>query len=351
MKNFILFCALFLVSCGAGNQSAPQASMDTLYAPRYARHFVVLHSGDSVVLRVKNPYQGAAGVSVDYSLAKADRIVCMSSSHAAFLDTLGAGGRVVGVSAPQYYSSPRFARLPDVGYDNSLNVELIASLGADIITAYALTTEKNPMLSKAELLGVRPIYVADYLEDTPLARAEWVVAFGALVGRQKVGESIFEGIEKNYIALRDSVQGLKLCPRKVMLNSPYKGVWYLPGDSSFIVRMIVDAGGEYVARGMKDNLSHAVSSEVAYARALQAQVWINPSANITRKAQIIEENDLLSNVNIPIYNNTLRSGKAGGSDFWESGVLRADLALRDMVKIFHTKALPNHRLYYYYELR
>ncbi|MEF9950307.1 MAG: iron ABC transporter substrate-binding protein, partial [Mucinivorans sp.] len=192
---------------------------------------------------------------------------------------------------------------------------------------------------------------ADYLEDTPLARAEWVVAFGALVGRQKIGESIFEGIEKNYIALRDSVHGLKLCPRKVMLNSPYKGVWYLPGDSSFIVRMIVDAGGEYVARGMKDNLSHAVSSEVAYARALQAQVWINPSANITRKAQIIEENDLLSNVNIPIYNNTLRSGKAGGSDFWESGVLRADLALRDMVKIFHTKALPNHRLYYYYELR
>lgn len=352
MKNatFALLL-LFLVSC-VGSGGAPTASgYDTLYAPRYAAHFVVLSRGDSTFLRVNDPWQGAKGVSYDYALDTVRRVVCMSSSHAAFLDTLGAGDRVVGVSSAGYYTNARFAALPDVGYDNSLNVELVVSLKPDVITAYEIAGENSTAISRLTNFGVRPIYVADYLEEDPLARAEWVVAFGALVGRMQAGVDIFKGVEKRYNTLKDSILARRVEPRRVMLNSPYKGVWYLPGDSSYVVRLLEDAGGEYVARGNADNVSHPVSTEVAYARLRDAQVWLNPSANINTLAQLKGESPLFRNVNIPVYNNTARASAMGGSDFWESGVVRPDVVLLDLVKILHPEAATDHNLYYYKEIK
>jgi iron complex transport system substrate-binding protein len=51
---------------------------------------------------------------------------------------------------------------------------------------------------------------------------------------------------------------------------------------------------------------------------------------------------------LPIYNNTLRTNSEGGNDFWESGAVRPDLVLEDLVKIFASE--PG-KLHYYLELR
>ena len=350
-RLWVVLCVGLLAACGAP-KGPSTAAYDTLYAPRYARHFVVLGRGDSVVLRVNDPWQGAAGVSHDYMLDRIpERMVCMSSSHTAFLDTLGAGSKVVGVSSPAYFTNPRYAALPDVGYDQGLNVELIASLAPDVATAYELSGENASAVDRLRPFGIEPIYVADYLEDSPLARAEWVVAFGALVGKRAEGEAIFRGVEERYNALKECVAQSGVRPKTVMLNSPYKGVWYLPGDSSFVVRLVVDAGGDYAAKGKPDNVSHAVSTEVAYARLLEAQVWLHPSAHIDSRKALRGESSLLGNATIPVYNNTARRGQGGGSDFWESGVVRADVVLADLVRILHPELLPDHQLYYYKELR
>lgn len=352
MKNVIFaFLLLFVVSCGGSGSIPATGAYDTLYAPRYAQHFVVLSRGDTTFLRVNNPWQGASGVSYDYAIDSVGRVVCMSSSHAAFLDTLGAGDRVVGVSSAAYYTNARFAALPDVGYDNSLNVELIVSLKPDVITAYEIAGENSSAITRLTNFGVKPLYVADYLEENPLARAEWVVAFGVLVERMEKGVEIFDGVEKRYNDLKNSIKTRGVEPRRVMLNSPYKGVWYLPGDSSYVVRLVEDAGGQYVARGNADNISHPVSTEVAYAQLRQAEVWLNPSANITTLAQLRGESPLFRSINIPVYNNTARSSAMGGSDFWESGVVRADVVLYDLIKIMHPQAAADHTFYYYKEIR
>ena len=36
---------------------------------------------------------------------------------------------------------------------------------------------------------------------------------------------------------------------------------------------------------------------------------------------------------LPIYNNTLRTTPEGGNDFWESGAMRPDLILQDLIAI------------------
>ena len=50
-----------------------------------------------------------------------------------------------------------------------------------------------------------------------------------------------------------------------------------------------------------------------------------------------------------LYNNTKRTNESRGSDFWESGAVRPDLILQDLVKILHHEA-KTEELYYYKKL-
>lgn len=50
-----------------------------------------------------------------------------------------------------------------------------------------------------------------------------------------------------------------------------------------------------------------------------------------------------------VYNNTKRTNESRGSDFWESGAVRPDVILEDLVKILHNEA-STEELYYYTKL-
>lgn len=353
MQKYLIVFVLASIFYGCGHSRVlSESGLDTLYVPSYASHFLVLGSGDTTILRVKNPWQGATGMEYDYRFTDSvSSVITMSSSHSAFLEVLGEGDLVVGVSGARYLTSEKMRSLPDVGYDNNMNYELMVALRPSLVTIYEIAGENSATTKKLEALGLRTVYVADYLEDSPLAKAEWIVAFGAISGQMDRAREIFKGVENGYNAIRDSVAQARVTPVKVMFNSPYRDVWYLPSDSSYIVRMLIDAGGEYVAAGTEGNVSRAVSVEVAYAMLKKADVWLNPSGHIVSKRQLKGENALLQDVDIPVFSNNARGSESGGSDFWESGTIHPDVALKDMVKILHPKILPSYEPYYYRELK
>ncbi len=275
----------------------------------------------------------------------------MSTSHSAMLDAVGSKGAIVGVSSPQFHWDGELRELPDVGYDSGLNYETIVGLHSDAYFTYELSGENSASAQKLSSLGVNVIYIADYLEDAPLAKAEWLVAFGAVMGKFEGSVEQFSAIESRYnttkATIKEYLEESELPAPRVMLNSPYKDVWYMPGDSSYMVEMLRDAGAHYVGEGVGDNVSRAVSMESAYAMLQSADVWINLAADIATLNDVKRINNLMQRVDIPIYNNTLRSNPSGGSDFWESGVLRCDIVLLDLATIFFPELPLNHELYYY----
>lgn len=354
----ILLSATLFLGCStvASTSSNAQGDYDTLYKPRYASHFLILANSDTTILRVVNPWQGATNIEYDYKFVAPNpqRIITMSSSHSAFFEALGLGDKIVGVSGPQYINSTALQNLPDVGYDNSLHYETIVALKPSLMTTYEIAGENSSSKQKLLSLNIPIVFIADYLENSPLAKAEWIVAFGAMSSTMDRASTIFTKVESNYNALKSEIanyleQGVKR--KKVMLNSPYKDVWYLPGDRSYIVELTRDAGGDYVASGVDDNISRATSIEIAYSLLAKSDVWLNPAANINSKQDLVSTVALLSNIDLPIFNNTKRGGRAGGSDFWESGVLRPDIALRDVASILYPTLLKDHKLYYYKEIK
>lgn len=283
------------------------------------------------------------------------RAITMSSSYIAFLDALSAADIIVGVSGRDFIFNEwiRNSSVTDVGYGGNLNYESIVSLQADAMLAYEVAGENSATSTKLSQMGVPQLYIADYLESTPLGRAEWIIVFGALTGSIEQAIELFIAIEEKYNQVGELAAGVASRP-KVMLNAPYRDTWYMPGDRSYMVRLIEDAGGEYLGHGTDSDTSRPISSESAMVMLGNADLWLNPGM-VTTLSELHQDNPRMSHLKAAgrghVFNNNARITTGGGSDFWESAVVRPDIVLSDMVRIMHPELLPNHKLYYFIELK
>ena len=375
MRYFVYVCILLLTLCASvccsakiGVQNDPFTTLK--YAPKQASGFEILADSEgNKLLRVTRPWQGenpqeqslaiftseaaAKGYRGQYIVGAAERVVCMSTSYIAMLDALGLSDAIVGVSGKQYVMNERVRSNPevrDVGYDSSLDYELMLLLDADLVMLYGVSAENGAVTAKLRDLGIPYIYLGDYTEQSPLGKAEWVVAIAEIMGCRERGEEIFAGIEERYEAVRQSVVR-SAEPRRVMFNLPYQDVWYMPSDDSYMVRLIHDAGGEYIYRGKNPTAgSKGISLEEAVELVSEADVWLNvgqctsldevrSSAPLFAMMDVVERGE--------VYNNNRRRGEGGGSDFWESAIVRPDVVLRDLADIIEGKS---DSLYYHHKL-
>ena len=359
----IALCVIItlLQSCGS---NTIVCDTEPIYTPRYAKGYTIernKHSGEKYLV-VRNPWQGAKD-EVFYTkldtLSPPKRIIAMSSSHAAMLEAVDCSERIVGLSGCKYIYSPTIiqaikgGKICEVGYDTNFNLERAVMLQPDMILLYGVAGKAEKITNKLDDIGIPYIYIGDYLESNPLGRAEWVVALAALCGVEEQGKAFFAGVEERYNTLCNQVQEMKVRPR-VMLNLPYRDTWFMPSHNSYMVRLIEDAGGEYLLRrSAKDknqaNSSKPISLEEALRYAMQADFWLN-LGYLYSKAELGEVAPHFTDVDAVrlghLYNNTKRTNGYGGSDFWESGAVRPDLILDDLVKILHHEADTEDLCYY-----
>ena len=335
---------------------------EPIFTPRYAEGFSIeraTKSGD-VLLCIKNPWQGAQDILYYHKIdttSSPKRIVAMSSSHVAMLDAVGCTNRIVGISGCGFIYNPSVCEaieggyIGEVGYDSAFDFEKIRSLKADVVLLYGVAGEARTITDKLDELCIPYIYIGDYLEANPLGKAEWVVALAYLCGVEEQGKEFFEGVERRYNALREEKHGSAYRPR-VMLNLPYRDTWFMPPRNSYMVRLIEDAGGEYLLSENDSNTSKPISLEEALILAMKADFWIN-LGQIASKTELEAVAPRFAKVDAVkfgrIYNNTKRTNASRGSDFWESGTIRPDLILADLVKMFHHEATTE-ALYYYKKL-
>lgn len=370
-------CALFLVGCNSKvkNRKAgisEENSLNQLYEPTYARGFTLLADEDGKVLKVRNPWQGAEGVEFVYHLTPnptsdnrsikypVEKVVCLSSTHVAFIDMVNQTEKIVGVSGITYITNPavneRYAEglIADVGYESGISYERLALLKPDVVFAYGIDGEIAGVETKLNEMGIKLVYIGEYMEQSPLGKAEWVVPMAMFFGVEQLAAERFRMVAEQYEALKEQVSGVASRP-KVMLNAPYKGTWYIPGGASHIACLLKDAGADYLYADNDRVESSPVSLEAAFIKSQEADFWLTPNAAVSLKEISMQDSRLAS---IPaykkgmVYNSNARMTIGGGSDFWESGVVNPHIILKDLVKIFHPNLLPpTYTLYYFRQLK
>lgn len=366
---------LVVAACGKKETKLSDFNKD-VYTPEYASGFKILGTdgGESVIIETANPWQGADSITTRLFIARngeivpegfdgqvlegdAKRIVAMSSTHISMLDAVGEAGRVVGVSGIDYISNPdiqaRRESIGDVGYEGNINYELFMSLEPDLVLLYGVNGASS-MERKLKELDIPYMYVGDYLEESPLGKAEWLVALSELAGKRAEGEKAFAGIPERYNDLKMRVLASLQTGPKVMLNTPYGDSWFMPSTESYVARLVNDAGGNYIYTKNTGNASAPIDLEEAYQLTSEADMWLNvgmASSLDELKASCPKFADTKPFTSGKVYNNNARANAAGGNDYYESGVVNPDLVLRDLIKIFHPDIVINEDFVYYKQLK
>lgn len=375
LLTLLTLTALLAGGCATDGYRAASFG-EPVYTPAYARGFEIRgrQGGESTMIVSLSPWQGAdsastaaifvrrggedipAGYDGPVVEEEARRIVCTSSSHVALLDAVGAADRVVGVSGLGYIVNPtvrqRADSIVDIGYDAAVDYERLVAVRPDLVLLYGIEGA-SPLEPRLRELGIPYLYVGEYLENSPLGKAEWMVAMAEITGRRDIGRERFMAIPPRYNALKEIASRAAGRPR-VMVNTPYGDSWVMAPDSSYVARLISDAAGLYVAAGNPTNHSQAVTLEEAYLMASGADVWIN-TGQYDRIADITgffpKFADVPPVVNRRVWNTTLNVTPAGGNDYWETGVVNPDLVLRDLIMIFHPELGLQAPFTYYKQLR
>ena len=371
-----VLCALVFVACAGEPARSLEEFSTVVYEPSYATGFDIsgAEGAASTLITVRNPWQGAEGVEKRLFISRegerapegfegqviegpAERVVCMSSTYVAMIDAIGCTERVVGVSGIDFIYNSRVreaaseGRVHDVGHDSNINFELLLTLRPDVVLLYGVAGENGVANAKLDELNIPYFYLGDYVEESPLAKAEWTVVVAEILGVRERGEELFAGIENRYLELRKRVEESATERPTVMFNTPYRDTWYMPSSRSYAVRIVEDAGGQYVYDGNHGTASQPIDLELAYVLTREADYWINVGQYATLE-DLRRDNPRFVGAKAVregrVYSSDRRATAKGGSDFWESAVVNPDVVLRDLVAILHPELnLVSEELTYY----
>jgi iron complex transport system substrate-binding protein len=263
---------------------------------------------------------------------------------------------IAGVSGSEFIFSQQVVEqikksaVSDVGYEASLNKELIISISPDLIMMYGIGSESASYIGKLNELGIKVIFNADYLENNPLGKAEWIKVFGALYCKESMADSIFNEEVSEYNEIKNRINEDLLHRPKVMLGLPFKETWYISPGNSYISKLISDAGGDYLWKDTESEISMPFGIENVYMRALIADYWLNTgTATSQKEINFIDPRlgELPCYKKKNLYNNNKRINEAGGNDYWETGTIHPHLILKDIASILHPELFPDHDLFFY----
>jgi iron complex transport system substrate-binding protein len=288
-----------------------------------------------------------------------DRCVLLSTTFIPPFSRFQALERIAGVDyIDNIYDSGVRQRLlengaVEVGNGPGLDLELTIESRPQIVMVNLIEGEWNtaPKLEKA---GITVVVNGDYLENSPLGRAEWIKFIALFLGKEEEARSWFSDIEERYLHLVSAVADRAGRPPSVVLNMPAAGRWVVPGGEGYFARFLEDARADYLWRQAAGTRSLVLDVETVFARALTADVWLH-QYGVGSIDEIVRADSRLRSMKAVmtgrVANNDARTNSAGSNDFYESGPYRPDIILADLIAILHPvtagELLPEHKLYYY----
>lgn len=369
---------LFFVSCKNGKKKEELPVHKPLeFSVTHAKGFSITDNGTYKVLTINSPWANAK-TTYNYALIPKEnalkvtlnaseydyiittpvtKVVATATPHIGFIDALNEGSSLVGFPHTDYVSSKAIRKrvnsgaVKELGKNENLNTELLLHLQPDIVFTFGINAA-NKALQTVKNAKIPVLYVGEWTEASPLAKAEWLKVFGVMFNKEKQADSIFKTVEKNYIAAKRYAKKAIKQPT-VLSGAMYKDIWYLPSGTNYKATLFKDANVNYLWANTKGSGSLELNFETVFNKAKNAELWFNPFSVTTYEA-LKKSNKHYAKFsafkNKKIYSFAKTKGETGGMLYYELGVLRPDIVLKDIVKICHPTLLPDYNLFFYHPL-
>lgn len=276
------------------------------------------------------------------------RVIVMNNSHCRLLSELGIAHSIAGVCESGYISDPvilagiKDGSITDCGNSMYPSIEKIIELHPDAIL---LSPFEDSGYGQLEKLGIPLIECADYMETSPLGRAEWMRFYGLLFGVGDKADSLFESVSSSYTGIKEKASGYSARP-KVMLDTKGGAAWYMAGGRSTVGQLISDAGGEYVLADDNHPGAIPLSFESVYEKASDSDIWLlknSMTKNLTYAA-LAQDFQSYSRFK-PYQTRNIWVCNVYETPYFEITPFHPELLLQDFVSIFHTNGTDSVRFY------
>lgn len=258
------------------------------------------------------------------------RLATTSATHAGFLHALGADEQVAGYCDPNLVYNRREGAA-DLGSALALDAERILAADADgvLLSTYQANDKNADLLTK---VGVQYIPINEWMEEHPLARAEWIRLIGVLVGKGAEADSIFEEAKSRYLRMAAEQPTEK---PSIVSGGTWQDTWYVPSGRTYMAQLFRDAGASYAFDNDTTKGSLPLSFEQALLAFKDADVWVGaPTRTMEELLGMNEKHSWFKAYETGrIYHFDKRTTAQGANDFWETGVVRPDLLLDDLKHI------------------
>ena len=341
---------------------------------KYATGFSVINYDNYKILEIKNPWpdanktykyiliseEEASKIAIQKNefdgiiINPIEKIVVTSTTHIPALELLNVEQTLIGFPGTDYVSSKKTRTridkglIRELGKNEGINTEVLLELQPNLVVGFGVNG-KNRTFETIKKSGIPIVFNGDWVENSPLAKAEWIKFFGALYNKEQAAEAIFNSIEKDYLEAKTLAENTTYKPT-VLSGAMHKDIWHLPNGNSTEAQLLKDANTNYLWADSKGTGSLAFNFETVFSKAKNADIWISPS-NYASLEALKNANpqhtmfDAFKNKHIFTSNNT--TGKTGGVLYFEEGTTRPDLVLKDLIKICHPEVLKNYDLYFF----
>ena len=286
-----------------------------------------------------------------------EKLVVTSTTHIPSLEALGVLEAVVGFPSTDLISSAAARKLVDngkikeLGSNENINTEIVLELNPDLVMGFGIN-DTNKAYETLKQSGIPVVYNGDWVEQTPLGKAEWIKFFAPFFQKEAEAEHIFNEIEKSYQEAKQVAQKAAESPI-VITGGLYKDVWYVAGGKSWMAQFLEDANAEYIWAGTDENGSIALSLEAVLEKGQHADYWLNPSMHTTYQeldSDNAHHRQFDAFIQRKIYSNAIKKGAKGGLLFYELAPQRPDLVLKDLISILHPGLLPAYEPHFFMPL-
>jgi iron complex transport system substrate-binding protein len=367
MKPIIPILTLCLLASCTARREAVSVEPAEPYAVRYAQGYDVVKADSFTLVTLRNPWDTTQllrrlvlvdrqlplpaslpeGTLVRTPVANA---VAYTTTQCGALDELGVISAVSGVCEPQYIAVEAIregvasGKVANLGQSSLPDVEQIIRLHPDLIMT---SPYPGGNYASVERLGIPLFECTDYMESTPLGRAEWIRLFGLLFGAEAKADSLFDATEARYLDLRRLTADV--ANRPTLLAEKKTGpAWYVAGGNSYMGNLYKDAGADYLWGDTPQTGSIPLSLEEVIDKAHAADVWLikyNDSRPLTL-ADLEAENALYTRFDA-FKNRRIYTCNSGVVPYFEEMPLHPDHVLSDLILILHPELLPGKEMRYF----
>lgn len=277
-------------------------------------------------------------------------IASVSTTHLPFFTLLNLEDRLNGFGGIRHVKNEKILqrikdnKIKEIGFDHDIDTEAVISLNPSGLMVYPYEGMNFSALEKS---GIKLIYNAEYLELSPLGKAEWIKFVAAFFNKEKEANELFSKIEQDYLKLQVSANKLKNKP-SIFSGKSFKGEWHIPGGKSFAANFLKDAGADYLWSRDKNNNVLSLSFESVIEKAIDADWWLIVGSkngkytleDLKNEDSRYEEFAAFKNKKV-LYCNTLRV------DYFGDGVAEPEVILKDLIYFLHPELKLKHTPKYF----